>query len=503
MIKLLRPDQIRQADRQTLEDESITSVLLMKRASSALFRWIIENYSDCKGFAVLCGPGNNGGDGLCLSLMLKEGGYKCRVYYPAGEPLSEDSLYYLAQAEEASIYLKAYRSSADIDSLDSGEVIIDALFGSGLNRPLEEPYTGLVQWMNQATYTVISVDYPSGLMEDFSVALETLSIVRADHTLSFQQPRLPHFLPEYAPFIGNWAILPIGLSTDFIESCESDFYVLEASDLKAKLRLRKRFDHKGRFGHGFLIAGSYGKMGAAVLAAEGALRTGIGLLTVHVPRLGYDIIQKSVPEAMASVDKYEKLISKIPGCDNYTAVAIGPGIGKSALTSGAIRELFERCRCPLVLDADALNLIAEQEGMLELMPQDCILTPHIKEFDRLVGDSANHFERIRKQMAFAREYGVVVVLKGAYTSIAGPEGNCYFNTSGNPGLAKGGSGDLLTGMVLAFLAQGYCSMDSAQLAVHLHGLAADFAVEDISEESLLPSEVASYISEAFKHLKNA
>lgn len=486
-----------------MQHERISSIELMNRACTSLFKWIENRYSADSTFILICGPGNNGGDGICLSLLLSTAGYKIKVYYPAGEPLSEDAQYYLEKARANNSRLIPYKNSEDFEPPQSSDIIIDGLFGSGLNRPIEEPYAGIVQWINNSQSIVISIDFPSGLMEDYKSGIDLVRIVKSDYTLSFQQPRLPFFLPEYASVVGEWEVLPIGLSKEYLDKASSDYSLIDRTDLRAKLRMRKKFDHKGRFGHGFLIAGSYGKMGAAVLAAQGALRTGIGLLTVHIPRLGYEIIQVSVPEAMASVDKYEKLISKIPGCDNYTAVAIGPGIGKSGLTSGAIRDLFERCRCPLVLDADALNLISEQPEMLDLIPQDCVITPHIKEFDRLVGESINHFERIQKQIAFAKKYGVVVVLKGAYTSVAGPEGLCYFNDSGNPGLAKGGSGDLLTGMVLAYLAQGYCSLDSALLAVHLHGLAADLALEDISMESLLPSEVSLYISDAIRLLKES
>jgi ADP-dependent NAD(P)H-hydrate dehydratase / NAD(P)H-hydrate epimerase len=501
MIKILTTDQIRKADQETLKGESISSRQLMRRACDALFIWIGERYDKTHRFVFFCGPGNNGGDGICLSMLMKQAGYTCVVYYSSVKELSEDGRFYLPEARAAGVEVVPVGGIKDLKPVLATDVLVDALFGSGLSRSIEDPFKDIIQWMNHTQNEIVSIDMPSGLLMDKKPGVEGLSIIKANYTLCFQQPRISLFLPEYQSFVGEWVVLPIGLDPDYLDRVETDYYLLETGDLKKKIRLRKKFDHKGRFGHGFLIAGSYGKMGAAVISAEGALRSGIGLLTVHVPKLGYDIIQHAVPEAMASVDKYDKLISKIPGCDNYTAVGIGPGIGKSPFTVGAIRDLFERCHCPLVLDADALNILSEQPEMLEMLPNDSVITPHIKEFDRLVGECTSHFDRIQKQKDFARKYGVVVVLKGSYTSIVGPEGVCYFNPSGNPGLAKGGSGDLLTGMVLAFLSQGYCSLDSALLAVYLHGLAADLAIEDISVESLLPTDVSMYISDAFLYLK--
>lgn len=501
MTKIATSGQIREADAFTIENEPIASIDLMLRAAEQLRNNIINRYTKNSSFQLFCGPGNNGGDGFALAILLLESGYQVEVFHPKAELLSDDAAYYFQRLKHTSIPCLDYsRNVLDI-FIHPDAILVDALFGTGLSRKLDGDYAILVDLMNQSGNSIISVDIPSGLFCEDNSGNDLESVIHASLTLSFQFPKLAFFFPEHAAILGDWEILPIGIHPEFIESMHTQFHLLTPEFLRTRLHNRKRFDHKGIFGHGFLVAGSYGKMGAAILAGKACLRSGVGLLTIHVPRFGYDIIQNTLPEAMASIDKYDKLISKIPGCDGYTAVGIGPGIGKSMYTYQALKDLFQRSTCPLVIDADAINLLAEHQELLDIMPQGCVLTPHFKEFERLVGPSANHYVRLQKQIEFAGKYQVVVVLKGARTSIVSPDGTCYLNMTGNPGMAKGGSGDVLTGIVLSFLAQGYSAQDAAMLAVYLHGLAGDFGKAEYGEEALLPGDTINMLGKSFKSLK--
>lgn len=503
MIPIPSVYHIREADRYTIENEPISSEKLMYRAAGQVFAWLKrEKYTNRK-LVVVCGPGNNGGDGFVLALLWHQMGGSVRVYHPEPVDFTKDAAYYYHLIKEEGIQAELYEYVDFTDEKKEECLLVDALFGTGLTRELSGKYAEVADRINSSGLEVLSVDMPSGLFAEDNSENDFSHVVEADYTLTFQFPKLSLFFPEHHKFVGEWEILPIGLHPDYLLDMDCQHQLLDAGFIKSLLRERKKFDHKGVFGHAFLVAGSYGKMGAAVLAGRACLRSGVGLLTIHVPRFGYDIIQNTVPEAMASIDKYDKLISKIPGCDGYTAIGIGPGIGKSMYTHQALKDLLQRSTCPLLLDADAINLLAEHQELLDILPPGTILTPHFKEFERLVGPASTHFQRLQKQTEFAERYQVVVVLKGAYSSIVDQSGACYINPTGNPGMAKGGSGDVLTGMILAFLAQGYGALESALLGVYLHGLAGDCGVQEFGEEALLPGDVIKKIGEAFESVKNA
>ncbi len=503
-MKIFNVEQIRQADKYTIENEPITSIDLMERASNQLSDWIIDNINKEKVINIFIGPGNNGGDGLALARLLYEKSFIINVFLvKISDSLSND-----AETNLQRLKVQGGVKITNVDSLDSlpiiseNEIIIDALFGSGLNRYLDGFVASVVQFINASKATIIAIDIPSGLFAEDNTDNIQENIITADYTLTIQFPKLSFFFADNYKFVGEWHVIPIGLHQDFIDDTECDYTYLTREKIASKIISRKRFDHKGNFGHVFLVAGSYGKIGAAVLAAKACLRTGAGLLSVHTPRLGYEIIQTSIPEAMVSIDKFDKVVSKVPSLGNYTSVGIGPGIGKSHQTSTAIKDLLSKANIPLVLDADALNIISENPDYLNCITAGSIFTPHPKEFERLVGPSRNNYERLQKQMEFAKKYSVVCVLKGAFTSICSPDGKCVFNTTGNPGMAKGGCGDILLGMITALHAQGYSSFDAAQIGVYLHGLAADIAVTKTSEEALLSTDIIENIGDAFKYLRN-
>lgn len=502
-MKILRAQQIKEADQFTIKNEPISSIDLMERAVNQLFLWFQENIEKKSPILVFAGSGNNGGDGLGLARQLHSNGYKVSVYLARfSDHLSEDCQIQFDRLQEAGIQPVEINNIADFPEFDAENcVLVDALFGSGLSRPLEGFSAELVSAVNQTNATVVAIDFPSGLMAEDNSENNKEAIICAHYTLTFEFPKLAFLFADNFKYTGIWKVLPIGLHPDYFNNANTNIYYLSKKMLKPMLIRRQKFDHKGKFGHAFLVAGSYGKMGAAVLCSRACLRSGVGLLTVHVPRLGYEIMQTAIPEAMTSIDKYDKVVSKIPSLDSYAAVGIGPGIGKSRHVVLAQKELMAKIRVPTVFDADALNIMAENRELIDMIPEGSILTPHPKEFERLIGVAENHYRRLQKQIEFARRYKLVIVLKGANTCVVTPNGEAYFNSTGNPGMAKGGCGDILTGIILAFLAQGYSSEHAAVLGVYLHGLAADFAAGFFGYESLLSSDIIQYLGKAFEELK--
>ena len=502
-MKIFNVNQIREADKFTIENEPILSLDLMERAAEKLSEWVLENFNQDKNFKVFCGTGNNGGDGMAMARILADKNYNVEVFLiKISDDLSKDAdENFKKLSKQNNVLVNTIETYDILPDIDSTDIIIDALFGSGLNRVLDDFASSVVNLINASRAIVIAIDIPSGLFPEDNSDNNPDGIIKANYTLTLQFPKLSFFFADNYKYVGEWVVIPIGLHAEYIENTLTSYTYNSLKEISLKIFDRKKFDHKGKFGHAFLIAGSYGKMGAAVLATKACLRAGVGLLTVHIPRFGYEIIQTTIPEAMTSIDKYDKVISKIPAIENYSAVGIGPGIGKSHQAMLAMKELLEKISIPLIIDADAINIIAENRELLELIPPNSIITPHPKEFERLVGKSENQYDRLQKQIKFATDYKLIIVLKGAFTSVADPNGNCVFNTSGNPGMAKGGCGDILTGIILALYAQGYTSFDAACISVFLHGLAADLAVLEFGEEALLSTDIINYIGKAFMELK--
>ncbi len=498
MIKIFSAEQIRSLDCATIEKEPVASIDLMERASRIFVTWFTERFNALNKVGVVCGTGNNGGDGLAIARMLREWGYPVKVWIVKGSVKpTKDFESNLARIID-DIQINEIVSESDRGLFTDRDIIIDAVFGYGLSRPVEDIYAQVIECINATDALRVAVDMPSGLMADKPSAQP---IVRADVTVSFQLPKLSFFFPESHPFVGEWKMLDIGLHKQTIRETPTNRFCLTLKGVRKLLKTRSRFDHKGTFGHAFLIAGSHGKMGAAVIAARGTLRSGAGLLTVYAPGCGYEILQNSVPEAMVLVDPDTMKISQAPDLDSATVLGIGPGIGKDELTSAALRNILEQCGKPVVLDADALNIISENRELLHLIPPGSILTPHPKEFERLVGDWENDFRRLDKQIELASKLNSVIVLKGGFTSIATPSGIVYFNPTGNPGMATGGTGDALTGILTGLLAQRHTAEEAAILGVYIHGLAGDLAAVEIGQESLVASDVISFLPAAFRQLR--
>ncbi|MBO4806294.1 MAG: NAD(P)H-hydrate dehydratase [Paludibacteraceae bacterium] len=501
-MKIFRTNQIKELDAYTIAHEPIASFDLMKRASSVLFNELLHALDRDAFVRVVAGPGNNGGDALVVARMLAMVGFRLETYlFSTNGRYSADCLAAKAELEAhgETVHLVDESSLADF-SVNASDCVLDGLFGSGLNRPLEGFYADVVRLINESGATVFSIDVPSGLFGEDNRTNRAESIVRATVTYTFQFPKIAFLLYENASYVGDVHVLDIQLHPKGMEEIPSSYFLFGKEEATQFLHRRTKFSHKGTYGHALLVAGSYGMVGAALLGAKAALRTGCGLLTVHVPSRCCDVLQISVPEAIASLDADETAFGELPDLSRFNAVGVGPGLGRKAQTHKALSDLIENVRVPLVMDADALNIVAE-EGWLSRLPKNTIITPHPKEFDRLAGDSVSGYDRLEKQIRLSQEYGLIIVLKGANTSVSLPDGRCFFNTSGNPGMATAGSGDTLTGIILSLLAQNYTAEQAALLGVYLHGLAGDLAAEEISQESLLAGDIANYIGKAYRFLQ--
>ena len=385
--------------------------------------------------------------------------------------------------------------------LTDRDVVIDGLFGSGLNRPLTGGFAAMVKYINQSDATIVSIDIPSGLFGENNQTNDLDSIVRASLTLTFGFPKLAFFFPENAQYVGEWKVLDIGIHPDIVDNTSTPYMMVTEDDISEVFQPRDKFSHKGTFGHALLIAGSKGKMGAALLAARSCLRSGTGLLTVHIPQRGEVIMQAAFPEAMISFDPHADYFTTVPEISIYSAIGVGPGLGQHLESAAALERLLQTTDKPVVLDADALNLIASNKDLLNRIPPRSILTPHPKEFDRIAGESNSMFERLKKAQSFAIEHKLCVVLKGTYTATCTASGNVYFNSCGNPGMATAGSGDVLTGIILGLLAQGAEPETAAVSGVFLHGTAGDLAAVYRSEESMIAGDITDMLGKAFKQIK--
>lgn len=493
-MQLLNAQQIHQWDVYTIEHEPVASIDLMERAAQRCTDYIIEHNYSSHPVKIFCAKGNNGGDGLAIARQLTESGIDAFVYIlEFGTPGTEDFQINLHRLHQLSKNIHFIQAKEFFPVLDKDDFIIDALYGSGLNRPLENLSAELVTHLNNSVAKIISIDVPSGMFIDKSSKGNT--IVKALTTLSFQSMKLCFLFAENADFFGEVEILDIGLHPDFLENNEPVYSVVTKNQISGYIQPRKKFSHKGNYGHAFLIAGSKGKMGAAVLAAKACLRTGAGLLTIHTPEIGLNILQTAVPEAMCNITneniEYEK----------FSAVAIGPGIGTNEEAANILEKVLQQFQKPLVIDADALNIIAAKKELLQKIPEGSILTPHPKEFERLFGKSNNDFERAALAIEASAKNPFIIILKGHHTLTA-CNGKGWFNITGNAAMATAGSGDTLTGVIVSLLAQGYNSFNAALTAVFLHGHSADLAVNLLSSETLMASDISDYLGQALHSLKS-
>lgn len=499
MIPIPTSEQMKRADQYTIEQEPISSVNLMERASNAfveVFRKIVTDYSSK--VVVVCGPGNNGGDGLCVARRLLVWGFDVETYLIKKDQYSEDCEIQ-KQNLQAIAEIKYFSSKEDI-RIEAGSVVIDALFGYGLSRPIEGKLEGVVNFLNELDVQRFSIDIPSGLFTDFPASG---AIVKAHYTITFQYPKLSFFLPGNEEFTGRWCIAEIGLLKDGLQSEKISYGYITEEHIGSVFPARSKFSHKGSFGHSLLIGGSYGKIGAIVLGAKANLRSGSGKLSVYIPECGYEILQSTVPEAMTITDSGGKhFLTTPPEKSGFDAIGIGPGMGTHMNSINMLSKFIQRRNDPVVLDADALNILSGNTELFKQIPRGSILTPHPGEFMRLTGKWLNEYDKMDMLREFSGKYQCIVVLKGHYTAICSSEGEIFFNSTGNPGMATPGSGDVLTGVITSLLGQGLSPLNAALSGVFVHGLAGDLAAVKIGEKGMIAGDIVKYLPKAFKYLES-
>jgi NAD(P)H-hydrate epimerase len=488
VMKILSAEQIRALDKYTIENEPIASIELMERASAAFVNWFCNQYVNTRPVCIFCGKGNNGGDGLAIARLLSQRSYDVQVVIVEYTDKASDDFQANLAALQNHLTPIFVNDTRQFPTLSDHVLCIDALLGSGLSRPTDGLLAEVIVELNNLPNHIVSVDIASGLFTDKANAKSDI-IVEPDFTVTFQMPKLSFLFPQNASFTGEWHVVDIGLSQKFMSNAPTDYYFTDKSVAERIIKPRNKFSHKGTFGHALLLAGSFGKMGAAVLSGKACLRAGVGLLTMHTPSCGYEIIQISIPEAMAQVDENKKHLSHLPELDSYSAIGIGPGIGQDEKTIRLMEDLLNRIKAPLVIDADALNILSSNRYLLQKLPENTILTPHPKEFQRLAGESSNEFDRLEAGRDFAKRYKVIIVLKGANTAVILPNGEVHFNSTGNPGMATGGTGDVLTGIITSLLAQQYEPSQAAILGVYQHGAAGDKAAAKKGQTALIAMDV--------------
>ncbi len=504
-MKIFTSAQIRELDSYTVKHEPIASIDLMERAAKALAHAIADEWDTNSPMVVFAGPGNNGGDALAVARLLAEQGYSVSAYlFNITSHLSVDCEQNRKRLEENRRIKDFVVVTQEFDPpvLTAETVVIDGLFGSGLNKPLAGGFASLVKYINNSPAKVVSIDVPSGLMAEDNSFNVRAHIIRATLTLTLQHIKLSFLFAENQQFIGRLKILDIRISKEGIDRTDTQYILAEEKTVRPLLQPRNPFAHKGEMGHALLIAGSYGMGGAAILAAKACLRAGAGKVTVHAPRGNNLIMQVAVPEAVVQLDREETAFSEPVDTEDYDALAIGPGLGMSEGAAIAMIAQLRRSQCPIVADADALNLLANHRAWMQQLPQGMIMTPHPKEFDRMAGRCTDSFERLAKAVDMAKRQQIYIILKGHHSALCLPDGHVLFNSTGNAGMATAGSGDVLTGIITALLAKGHPQADACLLGMYLHGLAGDLAAKELGEESLVASDIIAFLPKAFKALND-
>ncbi len=498
-MKILSPEQIRSVERSTVARQQISMNQLMERAGTAVFEWICAHTNwQSRVFEVVCGPGNNGGDGLVLARLLHQKGATVRIWLQKSAQYSADNIVNQQRAQSLGLSITHFDEQSAFYWSENA-IIIDALMGYGLNRAIQGgALQHAIEQINQSEVPVIAIDMPSGMFAT-SISAAGAPVVRATVCLSFEAPKLSMLLPEHECYLNNLHVLKIGLDTLAMDSEASTYHFTDTAKVRSLYKARRKFAYKYNFGNTLIIGGSKGKIGAVYLAAKAALRSGAGLVTAYVPDCGLNILQSSAPELMVQTDSSPFHIQAIPDISKYHSVVVGPGMGTATATIEAMSMLLSQdwSKKRLVIDADALNIMALTPQLLPLLPPQSILTPHAKELERLIGPWHNSLDQLAKAQAFAQQYNLILVVKGAYTRVVLPDGTVHFNSSGNPGMATAGSGDMLSGMIGALAGSGYTPEEAAITAVYLHGLAGDLAASEMGMQAMTAADIIRYLPQAF------
>ena len=499
ITKIFPVEKIREADAFTIKQEPIASIDLMERAAGKCVEWFLDKAKDKQEFAIFCGPGNNGGDGLVIARLLQDAGFLVSTFIlNFNGKFSEDfEINYHRLKELPSSKISEWKDRPiTLPVFNKDTIIVDAIFGSGLTRELSGMPWHIIRVLNELNNIKVAIDIPSGLFADKPIENDKAMVFQSDYTLSFQFPKLAFLFPENELNVGDWKILDIGLSEEYIQQTNCDHYFLHRQFIKTLIKPRSKFGHKGQYGHVLMIAGDHTKMGAALLSSKAALRSGAGLVSCHHPATAQSFLSE-VPEIMSSPDQDMECFATLPNLEKYSHIAIGPGLGIRKQTQKAFKLLIQQAHMPLVIDADALNILAENKTWLSFLPKESILTPHIGELNRLLGKSRNSYEQLEKAKDFAERHQVYLLIKGAHSVLCTPTKKAYFNSTGNPGMATGGSGDVLTGIIVGLLAQSYSPLESALLAMFLHGLSGDIVAKEMGQHSIVASDIIDYLGKAF------
>ncbi|MDF1517099.1 MAG: NAD(P)H-hydrate dehydratase [Lutibacter sp.] len=492
---IISPQQTASADIATIKNKGITSADLMETAATSCFQWLHNKLEgENINIHVFCGIGNNGGDGLVIARHLHKHNYRVNCYVVNfSDKRTDEFLVNYHRLKEIGLNPIELNNENDFPEIEANDLVVDAILGSGLTRNPEGFTKKLIQYLNHKKVFVLAIDIPSGLFADKSVTDPT-SVLKSSHILTFQTPKLAFLLPENKDYVNSWEVVDIGLNQNYIESLKPKTYYTTITDVIPLYKTRNKWDHKGTYGHSLIIGGSYGKIGAVTLASKAALKIGSGLVSSYIPKSGYAILQVSVPEAMVEVDTDDEL-TYFNFKTNPTVIGIGPGMGTAEKTAQGFENFIKDNKLPLVIDADGLNLLSKNQELLNYLPKNTVLTPHPKELERLIGIWKNDYDKLEKVLEFSKKHDVVVVIKGAHTIVVNGD-ELYFNSTGNPALATGGSGDVLTGIITGLIAQGYEPLNAAILGVYLHGKTADIAIKITGYETFTATTIFDYLATA-------
>ena len=512
-MRLATAEQMKELDRRAIEERGIPSIDLMEKAAEGVTKAALELLPNRPGkcrAAVFCGTGNNGGDGIAAARMLRSRGVQVRAFLVGNyDRMTADALEETRRLSEAGLELEQFEQDDLSQSAwaRSSHVIVDAVFGFGLSREIapESDFGAAIRLMNESAAPVAAADIASGV--EASTGRVLGCAVRADKTVTFTLAKVGQAVGDGKLCSGETVVWDIGIPEDLKKSVVCRAQTVETEFAKDVLPRRKTDGHKGNFGKLLIVGGAVGYTGAPYLTAAAAVRSGTGLVFLGVPQAIWAVeaakCVSSMPfpladrDGLLSREALPAIREKLSGCD---VLALGPGLGKNGETEQLVCELLEKTQQPVVLDADGINVLAGHIDILDRRRgRVTILTPHDVEFGRIGGD-LSHGDRVRAAREFAMEHGCILVLKGHRTITASPEGNVLVNTTGNSGLAKGGSGDVLTGIIASLLAQGTAPVQAAALGVWLHGRSGDLAAERLTEFGMTPEDVVKMLPEAFVEL---
>lgn len=500
-MKIYNVQQLAEADKITIDKQGITSGELMERASTLVFEEINKRLNhEPVPIKIFCGIGNNGGDGLVVGRLLLNEGYNVTIYVVnfTNKRSPDFLLNYNRIKEAGGPWPTLLKGEEDFPEISKKDFIIDAIFGIGLNRPAEDWVAGLIKYINNSGAFILAIDMPSGLFSE-KVPSKEDAVIKANFTLTFQSPKLVFFLPDTGEFVGDFQVLDIGLDREFLLHAPAVAQLIDKREAIGMYIPRKKFSHKGTYGHSMIIGGSYGKIGSISLTATAALRTGAGLVTIYAPQCGYEILQSVLPEAMVITGEGVNELTSLDFDFGPSVICFGMGAGTSKKTLLLYEELLRKETKPMVIDADGINMLARKKDLLSLIPENSVLTPHPKELQRLIGSWKDDFDKIEKAKSFSKKYKLILVLKDAHTITVSAD-KLYINNTGNPGMATAGAGDVLAGVITGLISQKYEPLTAAVLGTYLHGKAGDIIANNLSYQGVIAGDIANSMGLAFLDL---